>query len=903
MLVPSLRSAASPARFGLTLAVLTALGSWILSSFGAFVLLDGALYDGFLLVARRIARPTPQVLLVEVDEPSFPGDGQQWNETISTLGRLGARLVVFSFLPAPEADGVYEAAAVAGNVVFGRPLRRDEGDPSRLKIPELPRSALAFSPVTGVVAPPPAEAGVHRRAQTLIEVDGCLYPSVELAAARRLGYALHRAESGAFLLSSCGEPGSLPNVAVERVLSGGLVRELVGEKCVLVGPGLSLPQPGLVTPTTSASHRMSLLEYQGHALNALVSGDLAYTAPPWIRIAVLLVLGLLGAFSFQWLELKAATWTVLGYVSAYIAAAFTLLVFGGIWFPPTEAVLTHAALFFLVLRRKSLRQAQFARRLLEESTFQLRDKYWPLHFYSSRPLWSLVMNMVYQTLDATKLIVLEADPRSKRLKGVGAMGCTLDDIVEKRRDFTRSPYSDAIQEQGPIKVRLFLKRSHEGEDQYLVPLLYFGELLGFWVLAIDAEKSARVPNFIGLVAEYSASLSELVYTRKEGEREKTLGRVLRSALNREPVEQTYFTLGSNLGLIRERLVDVEGLLGSLEAAVIVYDVFGRVVQVNEQMLGLLNREGLAPFDLTALDLVLALSDYDVSKARRLLRHVVVEGNAISFPVALRSSPKNRYQMHLKCIEEPGADPAAGVAGRKLSSRAILCELVETTALTRLYELKSRLTERLGLRLRNELATVDLSSSLLASPDLSAPERHDLSEAVHGKVQNTVRVLTDCQQYLALNADIDDLERFPVDARPALQAAIDEIRPLLEAKRVEIEVRQPSFLTYVLGSSAKIEQLSKAVLRLLCQDAGEQTTLSVHIRETEDLVVFELSNQGFGIPDDLLQRYVFGEQAVGSLDIETVREGVRWLEFWGGSLEARSGIGVGIRFSLRLVKFI
>ncbi len=55
--------------------------------------------------------------------------------------------------------------------------------------------------------------------------------------------------------------------------------------------------------------------------------------------------------------------------------------------------------------------------------------------------------------------------------------------------------------------------------------------------------------------------------------------------------------------------------------------------------------------------------------------------------------------------------------------------------------------------------------------------------------------------------------------------------------------------------------------------------------------------------ELLEQYVFGEQAVESPELQTVQSGARWVQAWGGMLEASSGVGIGMHFTVHLVKFL
>ena len=111
------------------------------------------------------------------------------------------------------------------------------------------------------------------------------------------------------------------------------------------------------------------------------------------------------------------------------------------------------------------------------------------------------------------------------------------------------------------------------------------------------------------------------------------------------------------------------------------------------------------------------------------------------------------------------------------------------------------------------------------------------------------------------------------------------------------------MSYVLASAEKLRQMLSAILNLLCQDAADESTLLVRITEDVDVVAFDFSNMGFGIPNELLHEYLHGEQALASTDLQHLQSAVHWVEAWGGHLEGVSGVGVGMHFTVHLAKFI
>jgi len=124
---------------------------------------------------------------------------------------------------------------------------------------------------------------------------------------------------------------------------------------------------------------------------------------------------------------------------------------------------------------------------------RLQDYMLPPDFYKLDEHWGQVITFVDQTLNLNRVIFLEKVEGDHRVREVQALRCSLDDIDERRRDFERVPYSDAIAEGGPIKLtsRLFFKGpAGVSFEEYLVPLLFGGGVQGFWAFDVDPVEIA-----------------------------------------------------------------------------------------------------------------------------------------------------------------------------------------------------------------------------------------------------------------------------------------------------------------------------------------------------------------------------------------------------------------------------
>ncbi len=221
----------------------------------------------------------------------------------------------------------------------------------------------------------------------------------------------------------------------------------------------------------------------------------------------------------------------------------------------------------------------------------------------------------------------------------------------------------------------------------------------------------------------------------------------------------------------------------------------------------------------------------------------------------------------------------------------------------LHEMKHQLTGRLCTQLRNDLATIDLSWSLLGAGAVPQGSHKEIAELIQTKVRQTVRMLSDCQQYLSVETDVDDLERLPVDPKGLLTAAIEELKADRTQKSLSFRLMEPRFVCHVFASVTRLKELFKAILAVLCQDATEASTILIRVTQNDGVVAFDFSNLGFGIPNEVLQQYVLGEQTAASPELQTIQAGAKWVQAWGGMFEAYSNVGLGMHFTIHLVIFL
>lgn len=142
-------------------------------------------------------------------------------------------------------------------------------------------------------------------------------------------------------------------------------------------------------------------------------------------------------------------------------------------------------------------------------------RYLPRHFLEHPEPWDGIIQLVNQQLNLDKSIFLTRLEGDHRVSEVRALNCQLSDIVEMRRDYERVPYSDAIKASGTIKItRVFFKDLAENEQQYIAPLMYAGDIRGFWALTVIPQKHFDEQAFIKNVNLFAHQIGELLFHYK-----------------------------------------------------------------------------------------------------------------------------------------------------------------------------------------------------------------------------------------------------------------------------------------------------------------------------------------------------------------------------------------------------
>jgi len=694
-----------------------------------------------------------------------------------------------------------------------------------------------------------------------------------------------------------GGPGSIPNASLSRALAEDLIPEMVKGRVVILGAGDGLF--GLQTPVCGGAEPMSFLEFQGNALQTLLDGSrIRLLSGAW-TLSLLAALGMVSSLLYQRAHSVAGARLVLGVLLICAVGAVAGLWFFRVWLPLGSVVLAQAGQFGLTLVFKTRMTNRGLNEMRLHVLNQIKDRLCLHDVLLSPAYWDHLVSMINQTLDVRRMMFLERVPQTSRLREIKAVNCRFEDLQEKDRTLEAAVFSLPVSKGSPFRITGIFDDGQGSDVEYVCPLIFAGEVLGIWVVGMDETKAAAVLQLEAVLMKFSQQVARLLYHRTQAAPNRSLPTRLKAWFSAEREDQAYRELRSTADMLEQHYDVLEAVLSQIGTAMIVYDFWGRVLKVNEPALTLLQTENFAPTRATALEFLGLVTSQDESQVRNLLRNLLLESSPASMTVKLASQGDRQFLLRVYPLSNrnqprPGETPY-GVRG-------IVCELIETTSLSTLATLKGVVADRLGVELRDHLAAIEMSAALLEMDDFSKPERRSVLDAIHSKTKTCVQVIAECQKYLGRSVDTSEIECFPLDVLEVLGRVCSAFAPKAAEREVALQIEQPRLMDQLLASTFELERLFSTTLELLLSDAAEKTVLTIEVEDTTDMASFRFANCGFGIPNERLQHVLSSPEIPASEELRALREALKLVGNWGGTLNITSEVGRGYEVLLKLRQF-
>lgn len=861
---------------------------------------NGFAYD-YLMRSNTTTAASEQLIVIDGDKASAERGDDLWLTLLNNLLAQDVKQVVFGFLPERVSSDFYRLAADSGKVLFGRQLLGNNFD-STTELQPLPPSAQGNNLSLALVKTPESLQGVYRNQRSRITVDGQDFPALEYGAAERILGESAALPNADFRINFIGGTARIPKIKLEQALAGNLVSELVAGRTVLIGIYGLEPLASYFTPLSTANEQTSDLLYHAFALDTLLSDRCILPLPSWALLLIIIGITVATLIFCQSLtfqrSLALSAVLTLGYGLACWLALHSVF----LWIPPVELILAQWLTLALVWRYRIVQENRIFDSTLFNLSANLQEKVFPVSFYHSQDPWAQLIVMINESLNLNRLMFLERVPHDHRLKEIKAFKCSIDDVLEPRRDYERTPYSTVIQEHKPLlQERPYLKVLDSEDRQYLAPLIFAGDVLGFWAFTVDANTVKSTVKFLALTQAYMTQISEILYYRQEWQKRVTLeNNKVWTYLSFRTGEKPYQLLNQSVTLLERRIAELQQVFNSLNTGGVLYDLFGRVLLLNKYIEELAQSVDLKLYNMTALDFIAAVTGYDATDARNIMQKTIFDHETVSIPISGFKTGRD-YILHIQPLKLQDHEQQINDSAPAFQIIGILCELEDITELKAIYRLKEQMFERFSFQMRNDLATMVFALSIFDDETTSADEKAFAMSSIQGKIEDTLTTLNavNAQINVEIESLASSLGRYPINGQEAINKAITAVKDFAALRSIGLQLKSPSLLSLVYASPGELYTAFHTLLTVMINDAFEGSELWIEIEEKNEWVHYHFRNQGLGITRGEADE----SRVLQSPEELKMAEVNRYVKHWQGLLEFSSQIGVGSMITLSLHCFL
>ncbi len=221
--------------------------------------------------------------------------------------------------------------------------------------------------------------------------------------------------------------------------------------------------------------------------------------------------------------------------------------------------------------------------------------------------------------------------------------------------------------------------------------------------------------------------------------------------------------------------------------------------------------------------------------------------------------------------------------------------------------KDEFLAMLAHELRNPLAPISAAADLLKIGRLDEHRVRQSSAIIGRQVKHMTSLVDDLLDVSRVTRGLVTLARAPVAARTIVDEAIEQVRPLFEARRQALSVRLDDPDATVLGDKARLVQVLANLLNNAAKYTPEERRIDVEARTRVEHLELAVHDEGIGMEPGLGER-VFELFAQGQRSADRSQGGLglglalvkHLVELHGGAVEcASAGPGRGSSFIVTL----
>ena len=226
---------------------------------------------------------------------------------------------------------------------------------------------------------------------------------------------------------------------------------------------------------------------------------------------------------------------------------------------------------------------------------------------------------------------------------------------------------------------------------------------------------------------------------------------------------------------------------------------------------------------------------------------------------------------------------------------------------RLSHTKDEFLAMLAHELRNPLAPISSSASLLSMQFANEPRICQTSSIISRQVRHMSRLIDDLLDVSRVTRGLVKLKLGLVDFRDVVAGALDQTRPLVLEKAHQVSVRLPDHPVVVKGDQTRLVQSVANILNNAAKYTQKAGSIALTLEAQDGAMRLQVRDNGSGMPAELVPN-VFDLFTQGARTLARSQGGLglglalvkKLVELHEGEVGAHSdGIGLGSTFTLSL----
>ncbi|HZY16620.1 MAG TPA: PAS domain S-box protein [Ramlibacter sp.] len=253
----------------------------------------------------------------------------------------------------------------------------------------------------------------------------------------------------------------------------------------------------------------------------------------------------------------------------------------------------------------------------------------------------------------------------------------------------------------------------------------------------------------------------------------------------------------------------------------------------------------------------------------------------------------------------------GPAGDLRGFAKVTRDMSERRRLEDLEESSRRMNEFLAMlahELRNPLAPIRNAVTIMQLESIASPVLRNCREVIDRQLSHVTRLVDDLLDVGRLSTGKITLRKELVRLSDVVTRSVETARPLIAARRHQLEIQQPEEAVYVNGDSTRLSQVLQNLLVNAARYTPEGGRIQLGVSVNGNLVSVVVRDNGRGIAEADLQRIFQLFMQAGNVNSAGSESGLgigltlarSLAELHGGTIAATSpGLGQGSSFTLRL----